>query len=49
MGNIKTEFVVNGNVLTLKKGNETFEIRFNTNEELSCFLFKVLAKKELIQ
>ncbi|MCM3758220.1 hypothetical protein M3197_12175 [Sporosarcina aquimarina] len=48
MENEKTEFTVNGNKLSIKKENQTFEIRFNTNEELGCFLFKILSKKELI-
>lgn len=44
----KTEFVVNGNTLSIKKENQTFEIRFNTNDELSSFLLKMLSKKDLI-
>lgn len=47
MENEKTEFLVNGNILLIKKGNQTFEIKFNTNEELGCFLFKILLKKEI--
>lgn len=48
MENKKIEFVVNGNTLSIKKENQIFEIRFNTNDELSCFLLKILLKKELI-
>lgn len=48
MGNEKTEFIVDGNILSIKNGNKKIVIRFNTNEELSCFLFKILSKKELI-
>lgn len=48
MENEKTEFVVDGNVLSIKKGDKAFEIRFNTNNELSCFLFKIISERELI-
>lgn len=44
----KTEFIVDGNVLSIKRENQMFVIRFNTNEELDSFLFKVLSKKELL-
>lgn len=39
------EFIVNGNILSIKNEGQTFEIRFNTNDELSCFLLKILSKK----
>lgn len=47
MENEKIAFEVNGNILSVKKENQIFEIRFNTNDELSCFLLKMLSKKSL--
>ncbi|MER2154795.1 MAG: hypothetical protein ABS917_11420 [Solibacillus sp.] len=44
MENEKFEFIVNGNILSFIKGNQKFEIKFNTNEDLSSFLLKLLLK-----
>lgn len=41
-------FVVEGNILQLRKEEDKCEIKFDTNNDLNYFLMKLLSEKKFI-